>query len=1275
MILTAVVLSSLSCGDGSTEPAPVPPSPPVPPRPATVTVTPVTAELSALGATVAFAAEVRDQHGAVMPNASVSWSSSDARVAAVDGAGLATATDNGTATISATAGEASGSAALTVRQTVRTVTVTGPAAPIVEGDTVRLSAVAADANGHAVTDAEFAWASSDTTVAVIDDSGLLTGVAPGQATIAVMAGDIRGTAQVTVARRSGGDDRAALVALYEATDGPNWTNSKGWLTNAPLADWEGVWTRNERVVVLALPGNNLKGHIPPELGKLSGLIELWLYDNQLHGSIPPTLGDLSSLRDLSLGRNSLTGSIPQALGKLSSLVRLSLGSNRLSGSIPPELGDLSSLQDLRLGINELTGPIPPELGDLSSLQDLHLSRNRLTGSIPPELGKLAGLRDLLLSGNELSGPIPSELGTLAALERLFLGYNLLGGPIPPELGDLADLRVLEIGPGRHHGPIPPELSNLAELEILLLQRNDLSGPVPAELGNLAKLEMLWLVGNPKLSGPLPSTLTNLISLRRMSLSATGLCVPQTTAFGLWLQGLEEVWANPCEIVEDKDRNILNEIYKWTNGDDWSNNENWLTDAPLDDWHGVTADTADVVSGLELADNGLSGILPLETGDLAHLRTLVLGGNPGLGGELPERMLRLALLSTLRLEGTGLCLPGAKPFRDWLGLIEDAVVGLCPDDHGNDARGATVGELGETIEGELESHGDEDWFRLDLAGPGTLTLESEGDVDHLIGELYDGRNQLMSLDDDGSEMLIVTNVGPGPHYFRVRGAFSNTRGAYAIKSSLAPRAPAVDAYLTQPVQSHDFEVPLVADEEALLRVFVMADSGVTASMPPVRATFYRGEAETHSVLIGGSSQQVPWGRAEGDLGRTANAVVPARVIAPGTEMVVEVDPDGTLDPSLGIGGRIPAEGRMALDIRTMPPFNVTAVPFLWQEEPDSSGLKATVGLTAEHEVFYETREWLPVADMSVAVREAVFVDYDPKENLDRVLNDLALLYAADGASGYYMGVPPWIDGGAIGVAYIGSHLSVSRFDGHTVAHEFGHNLSLRHSPCGGAQGVDGKFPHAGGRIGAWGYDRLSGTLVEPTAHDLMTYCRSNDWISDYTYTKALDHRNPRGAASATRDSDRTLVVRGGVEEGGLRIEPAFVLDATPALPERGGPYRLVGSDDRGGELFALRFAMNPVADSEIPGAAGFLFAIPVRDEWAGALATITLAGPEGSVALEAGDTSRPATTLVLDGATRRIVAILRETPLAQVAADGAGVGLPSTTTLVSSGIPILFDWRR
>ena len=62
-------------------------------------------------------------------------------------------------------------------------------------------------------------------------------------------------------------ERAALEALYHATDGPNWVNNKNWLTAAPLGEWHGVGTDGEgRVVELVLFQNGLAGRIPPPTG-------------------------------------------------------------------------------------------------------------------------------------------------------------------------------------------------------------------------------------------------------------------------------------------------------------------------------------------------------------------------------------------------------------------------------------------------------------------------------------------------------------------------------------------------------------------------------------------------------------------------------------------------------------------------------------------------------------------------------------------------------------------------------------------------------------------------------------------------------------------------------------------------------------------------------------------------------------------------------------------------------------------------------------------------
>ena len=110
-------------------------------------------------------------------------------------------------------------------------------------------------------------------------------------------------------------ERAALVALYNATDGPNWADSTNWLTDKPVGKWYGVSTDffEGRVVKLALSNNQLSGEMPPELGNLANLGHLSLSHNQLTGQIPTELGNLTGLRGLSLERNMLDGCIPYAL--------------------------------------------------------------------------------------------------------------------------------------------------------------------------------------------------------------------------------------------------------------------------------------------------------------------------------------------------------------------------------------------------------------------------------------------------------------------------------------------------------------------------------------------------------------------------------------------------------------------------------------------------------------------------------------------------------------------------------------------------------------------------------------------------------------------------------------------------------------------------------------------------------------------------------------------------------------------------------------------------
>ena len=237
-------------------------------------------------------------------------------------------------------------------------------------------------------------------------------------------------------------DRAALVVLYNATNGPNWATNSSWTSDLPLGEWFGIETDdNGRVVRVDLQENSLSGTIPGDLGNLTSLKWLFLNNhratspttNRLTGTIPPELGQLTNLESLYLGANPLTGDIPSELAGLVRLKRLGLFASQLSGEIPSSLGDLANLDMLLLDRNSFSGPIPVELGNLTKLTHLELSVNQLTGTIPASLGNLTGLEHLGLNKNQLTGSIPASLGNLSNLNSMYISENELSGCIPAGL--------------------------------------------------------------------------------------------------------------------------------------------------------------------------------------------------------------------------------------------------------------------------------------------------------------------------------------------------------------------------------------------------------------------------------------------------------------------------------------------------------------------------------------------------------------------------------------------------------------------------------------------------------------------------------------------------------------------------------------------------------------------------------------------------------------------------------------------------------------------------
>ena len=140
------------------------------------------------------------------------------------------------------------------------------------------------------------------------------------------------------------------------------------------------------------------------------------------------------------------------------------------------------------------------------------------------------------------------------------------------------------------------------------------------------------------------------------------------------------------------------------------------------------------------------------------------------------------------------------------------------------------------------------------------------------------------------------------------------------------------YLNQVIQNPEAGVPLIAGREALLRVFVTGDQ-ISFYTPHVRATLYLDGEVVLSELVGPGSDLLPDDVQEGRMDRSYDVPVPGELVQPGLELVVELDTEGVVPKSPGSEPRIPAQGRMPLNVIEMPVLDQTFVPTLLTWAPD------------------------------------------------------------------------------------------------------------------------------------------------------------------------------------------------------------------------------------------------------------------------------------------------------------------------------------------------------
>ncbi len=397
--------------------------------------------------------------------------------------------------------------------------------------------------------------------------------------------------------------------------------------------------------------------------------------------------------------------------------------------------------------------------------------------------------------------------------------------------------------------------------------------------------------------------------------------------------------------------------------------------------------------------------------------------------------------------------------------------------------------------------------------------------------------------------------------------------FAYASTVAQNYAISTAYVTQAIQRIDGTVALVAGRDALLRVFVQA-SAANSARPDVRVRLYDGATLLQSTLIPAPETAVRTALAEGTLTSTWNLIVPGANIRPTTQLLIDLDPALAVTDADRSDNIWPRSGvPLALRVNSVPTFTVRFVPIV------AGGRTGNVTAANKGAFLTSVRRMFPLNTVVSDVRAPFTASATDIQSTDgngqwlTVLSELNALRATDGAPStmhYYGVLGVSYTSGVAGYGYVPGRAAVGwdllPSGDEVAAHEWGHNFSRNHAPCGTTG--DTNFPYSGGIIGHWGWNSALNTLVPPSWTDVMGYC-NNQWVSDYTWSAAMQYRSTAAAVVASAGASDTpregLLVWGRITNGRVQLEPAFRVQAPAGAGVPSSAIRLELLDADGATL--------------------------------------------------------------------------------------------------------------
>jgi uncharacterized protein YjdB len=1040
-----------ACGGGGSDTT----SPPVvtpPPRVLTsIEVTPPTSTVQP-GASTTLTATGRDGSGSAMA-ATFTWSSSNSAVATVSQSGQVTGVTDGVASITATSGSVSGSAAVTVRSNVSAVSMSAATlAMTVGGATVQLTATPRNANGTALEGRPITWASTAPQIASVTQAGVVTAVGAGQAGITATSEGAVGTTTVTVAPQN----PCAVIRTIpfgQTADGVMSNSDCKLGDNTPIQRYRFTLAQRTKVEIVMSSAT-----VDPYL---------FLFDDK--GTV---------LEEDDDGGTGLNARIMRTLAAGT----YEVGANVFAGN---------SFGAFQLAVRQapaacISGPavaIPfNTTGALSGSASCRLNddsyENRYELTVP-----VRTVYRMTMS----STAVDPYLVVIDANERLVMRDDDSGGDLNASL-------EVQLEPGRY---------------------TVLAQGYPGETG----------------------------SYRLTVAAAVDPCaVNRTIAVG----GVSNATLASTDCRQENGGGDARYLHRYLlQVATTSTVQIDLTSTAFD----ANLIVQNAATAAVVAEN--DDAVPGQTTDSRLLLTLTPGNYV-----INVTSYEFGEIGPYRLSVTS-----GQPTNITVG-VNPTTMSLTP--------GQTVSAVGS------------------ITGTPNTGITWSSDAPNIA-----------SVTSNGTSSATVRGIVPGTARITARSVADPSKSAtLTVTVSAAAGAVNLDIagmYLAQSVQQLDGRVPLVANRDAVARVFVRT-SGAAGATVAVRLRVYQGATLLNTLTANATTATTI---NEGCC--AANIIVPASAIRAGVSVLADVDPTNTVSEANESDNQFPLSGTaQALNVVTVPPFSLRIVPV----RQARSGLQGQYASS----ILHPFRSMWPIGTLTVTTRAPLVVDYtlgpEDYEEWGNLARDLEVVRRTEGGASYYYGlVRSTSSAGVLGIANgIPSRAAVGVDEASafgavearlTLAHELGHSLGLRHAPCGDAAGPDPNYPFADGRIGAFGVDLFEGNLFPPTFSDIMSYCSPEQWVSAYNYRKVMDYRAANPTGSGLR-AGPVMMVSGAIRNGSVRLDPAFSI-ATGALVEKSsGRYQVEGLDAAGKPVFTWRFDAFTVEDGGRNAGEAFVVAVPVSE---------------------------------------------------------------------------------